>query len=104
MHFLFLALLLLKVIKENRQGASFLAEVSNDGATRPNRLLYLTFGIKLSQSTPGTEFLSSFNHDDGDFSLGTEGTNELLVLLVFAVLGKAAKTSGTTVKSLGTLV
>lgn len=39
-----------------------------------------------------------------DFTLGTKCADELLVFLVFAVLGKTAKTSGTAIESLGTLV
>jgi hypothetical protein len=39
-----------------------------------------------------------------DFALRTKSANELFVFLILAVLGQAAKTGRTTVKSLGALV
>lgn len=39
-----------------------------------------------------------------DLAFGTERTNELLVLLILAILGKTTKTGGATVERLGGLV
>lgn len=103
MNLLFI-LLLLKIVKEYRQGTSFLPKVSNNGTACPHCLLHLTVSIELGQPTPSTELFSTIDHDDRDFAFGTEGTNELLVLLVFAILGKTAKTGRTTIEGLGTLV
>lgn len=102
---LFLAIsLLLKVVKKNSQGPSLLAKISNDRTTGPHSLLHLTLGIQLGQSTPSTQILTAVHHNHGDFTLGAESTNELFVLLVFAVLGEAAETGGAAVECLGAFV
>ena len=102
---LFLAIcLLLKVIKKDRQRPGLLSEVGDHSATRPDSLLDLAIRIELGQSTPGTQVLAAINHDDRDLALGAECADELLVLLVLAVLGEAAKAGGAAVEGLGAFV
>ena len=96
--------MLLEVVKKNRQGPCLLTKVSDDSTTGPDSLLHLTIGIKLGQSTPCSQILAAVNHDDRDFTLGAESADELLVLLVLAVLGKTAKTGGAAVEGLGTFM
>ena len=102
---LFLSIgLLLEVIQKNSQGAGLLTKVGDYGTASPDGLLYLTIGIKLGQSTPGTQVLTAVNHDDGNFTLGAESTDELLVFIILAVLSKTAETGGTAVEGLSALV
>jgi len=102
---LFLAIgLLLKVIKKNGQSACLFTEVGNDSTTGPDSFLHLTISIKLGQSAPCTQILAAINHDDGDFTLSAESADELLVLLVFAVLSETAETGRAAVESLGAFV
>ena len=96
--------LLLKVVKENGKSPGFLTKIGNDGTAGPDCLLDLTIGIQLGQTTPGTQVLTAIDHDYGDLTLSTKSTDELLVLLILTVLGKAAKTGGTTVEGLGAFV
>jgi hypothetical protein len=96
--------LLLKVVKKDRKSPSLLTEVGDNGAGSPDGLLDLTIGIQLGQSAPGTEVLSRVNHDNTDLTLSAQGADELLVLFVLAVLGKAAKTGGAAVEGLGTFM
>ncbi len=99
-----LFLLVLKVVLEYSKSTGFLSELSDYCTGSTNCLLDGTIVIKLCKSTHSSEVLSSINHDDWYLSLSTKSTDELLVFIVLTVLSKAAKTSGTAVKSLSTLV
>ena len=104
-HCLFLAIgLLLEVVKQDSQCPGLFTEVGDNSAAGPDSLLDLTLGVQLGQSAPGTQVLSTVNHDHGDLTLSAQSTDELLVLLILAVLSKAAKTGGTAIKGLGALV
>jgi hypothetical protein len=96
--------LLLEVVKKDSEGTSLLSEFGNDGTARTNGLLDGTILIELGKTAPRTQVLSSVDHDHRDISLSTQGTDQLLVFLILAILGKAAKTSRAAVKSLGALV
>ena len=96
--------LLLEVIQENREGAGFFTKVGDDGAGRSDGLLDAAVVVELGESAPGTEVLSGFDHDDVNLTLGAESLDELLVLVVVAVLGEAAETGGASVQGLGALV
>jgi len=96
--------LLLKVVKKNGEGAGLLSEIGDDGTRGAHSLLHRAFSIELGKSTPRTEILPAVHHDDGHLSLSAQSTNELLVLLVLAVLGEAAEAGRATVEGLGALV
>jgi len=96
--------LLLEVIQKDRKGTGLLTEIGNDSARGSDGLLDAAIVVELGKSAPGTEVLSGFDHDDMDFSLGTESLDELLIFLVLAVLGKATETGGTSVERLRALV
>lgn len=96
--------LLLEVVEKYRQRASLLTEVGDDRAARPDGLLNLSVGVELGQSAPRSQVLAAVDHDNGYFALGAEGANELLVLLVLAVLGEAAESGRAAVEGLGALV
>lgn len=96
--------LLLKVVKKDRKSPGLLTEVGDDSTGSSDGLLNLTIGIQLGQSAPSTEVLSRVNHDNGDLTLSAQSTDELLVLFVLTVLGKAAKTGGAAVEGLGTFM
>ena len=96
--------LLLEVVQKDGEGAGLLAEVGDDGAGSADGLLDVALLVELGEAAPGTKVLAGVDHDDGHLSLGAEGTDKLLVLLVLAVLGEAAEAGGTAVQGLGALV
>lgn len=73
--------LLLEVVEKHRQRARLLPKFGDDGAARPDGLL-----------------------DHGHLALGAQSADELLVLLVLAVLREAAETGGAAIEGLGALV
>jgi hypothetical protein len=58
-------------------------------------------GCEFCQTAPLANLGSGVGHDEVHARLGTEGLHELLVLLIVAVLGKDAQTSGSSVEGLG---
>jgi hypothetical protein len=94
----------LKEIQKNRKGTGLFPKVSNDSARSSYCLLYRTIVVKLGKTAPGTKVLSSFDHDNMDFTLGTKTLDELLVLVVLAILGQAAQTGCSAIQGLGTFV
>ena len=96
--------LLLEVIEKNRQRASLLPEFGDDRAARPHGLLDLALGVELGQPAPRTQILAGVDHDHGHLALGAQSADELLVLLVLAVLREAAETGGAAIEGLGALV
>ena len=100
---LFLSLVL-EVILKNSKSTRLLTEFSDDSTRSTNSLLDGTVLIELGESAHSSKVLSSINHDDGNLTLSTESTDELLVLFVLAILSKTTKTSGTAVESLSTLM
>jgi len=96
--------LLLKVIKKDGEGMGFFSEISDDSARSTDSLLDGTIIINLGKTTPGTEVLTGLDHNNMHFTLSTKSADEFLVLLVFAVLRKTAKTGRTAVESLSAFV
>jgi hypothetical protein len=96
--------LLLKKVQEDRKSTGLFSKISDNSARSTDSLLDTAIILKLGKSAPGAEFLSGFDHDDVNFTFGAKGLDKLLVLLVLAILGKAAETGRTTVESLGALV
>ena len=96
--------LLLEVVEKHRQRARLLPEFGDDGAACPDGLLDLALGIELGQPAPRTQILAAVDHDHGHLALCAQGADELLVLLVLAVLREAAETGGAAIEGLGALV
>jgi hypothetical protein len=96
--------LLLEVIQQHRKSTSLLSKVGNDSTGGTDGLLDTAIVIELGKSTPGTKVLSSFDHDNVDFTFGTKTLDELLVFLILTILGQATKASRSAIQSLGTLV
>ncbi len=91
----------LDVFKNNAEGWGFLTEVSDNSARSANNLLGSTIFIELGQTAPFTDILTAVNHDEVNTTFLAKSLDEAFVFLVVAVICKAAKTSSTSIKSLG---
>jgi len=96
--------LVFKIILEYSKCTSLLTKLGDYCARSTDSLLDGALLIKLGKTAHSTEILSSINHDDGNLTLCAESTDELLVLIILAILCKTAETSRTAVKGLCTLM
>jgi hypothetical protein len=94
----------LEEIQKDGKSTGLFTEISNDGARSTDSLLDTTIIIELGKPTPGTKVLSGLDHDNMDFTFGTETLDELLVLVILAILGEATETGRAAIQSLGALV
>ena len=83
--------LLLEEVQKNVERPALFAEIGDDAAASSDSLLDAPVIVKLRESAPGAKLLPGFDHHNVDLALGAECLDELLVLLVLAVLGKAAE-------------
>lgn len=95
-----LLLLGLHVVEHHVEGRALLAEVSDDGNGAAHGLADVALSIELGQAAPFTDLSAGIGHDQVDTALGAQSLDELLVLLVVAVLGEDAQASTSTVQGL----
>lgn len=99
-----LLLLGLDVVEDHVEGRALLSEVSDDGDGAADGLADVALGIELGEANPLTDLSAGIGKDQVDTGLGAKGLDQLLVLLVVAILGKDAKASISAVKGLHGLV
>jgi hypothetical protein len=95
-----LLLLGLHVVKDHVQGGGLLTEVSDDGDGALHSLAHVALGIELGQAAPLADLSAGVGHDQVHARLGAQSLNQLLVLLVVAVLSQDAQTSSAGIQSL----
>lgn len=93
--------LLLKEIQKNGESTRLFSEVGDNGARSSDCLLDRAIVVKLGKAAPGAKILSCFDHHNMDLTLGAKTLDELLVLIVLAVLGQAAQTGCSAIQGLG---
>jgi len=97
-------LLGLDVVENDVKGGAELAIISDDSHRAADSLADGAILSQLGKANPLTELLALIALDKVHVALGTQGLNELGVLVVVAVLGEDAEAGGATVQGLGALV
>jgi len=97
-------LLVLKIIKKNRQCTGLFPKVGDHRTRSSHSLLDLSIIIQLCKTAPGSQILAAIDHDNRNLSLGAKGTDEFLIFFIFTIFGETAETGGATVKCLGAFV
>ena len=95
-----LLLLGLDVVEDHVEGRALLAEVSDHGDGAADGLADVALSIELGEAAPLTDLSAGIGHDQVNTGLGAKGLDQLLVLLVVAVLGKDAQASRSAVQGL----
>jgi len=90
-------------LKENVALLGLLTPVADDNARAVDDLPSVTFTVEHAETSPFTEFLAVGDLNEGDFVLGTQGLDELLVCIFVAVFVENAHVGLTTVEGLGSL-
>ncbi len=101
---LLLLLLILKIIKKDRQGTSLFTKVGDHSTRSSDSLLDLSISIQFRETAPGSQVLTAIDHDDRHLTLGAKSADKFLIFFILAVFGKTAETGRTTVERLGTFM
>jgi hypothetical protein len=94
-------LLGLDVVEDNVEGSGLLSEIGDNGDGAADSLADSAISVELGKTNPLAELSTSVSHDEGNRALGAESLDKSGVLIIVAVLGKDAKSGGTSVKCLG---
>jgi hypothetical protein len=96
--------LLLEKVQKNRKSTGLFSKVGDNSTRSSNGLLHTTIVVKLGKTAPSTKVLTSFDHDNMNFTFGAKSLDELLVLIVLAILGQAAQSRRSAIQCFGTFV